>query len=143
MTIQIRPELTLLNILAPLIVALIFIAACSLLKEPGRRQFSAIMVAGAGAAYLNGGLLGWEFAFCTVVTYLAYRGLNNYRYIAVGWLLHTVWDVVHHLYGNPIVPFVSLSSADCAICDMALALWYFRGAPSIFVWLRRAAGPSP
>jgi len=143
MTIQIRPELTLLNILAPLIVALIFIAACSLLKEPGRRQFSAIMIAGAGAAYLNGGLLGWEFAFCTVMTYLAYRGLNNYRYIAVGWLLHTVWDVVHHLYGNPIVPFVPLSSAGCAICDMALALWYFRGAPSIFGWFRRAAGPSP
>jgi hypothetical protein len=137
MTIQIRPELTLLNILAPLVVALIFIAACSLLKEPGRRQFSAIMIAGAGAAYLNGGLLGWEFAFCTVVTYLAYRGLNNYRYIAVGWLLHTGWDVVHHLYGNPIVPFVPLSSAGCAICDMAIALWYFRGAPSIFVWLRK------
>jgi hypothetical protein len=25
------------------------------------------LIAGAGAAYLNGGLLGWEFAFCTLL----------------------------------------------------------------------------
>jgi hypothetical protein len=135
MLIQTRPELTILQIIAPLLVAIVFITACSSLKEPGRRNFSAIMIAGAGAAYLNGGLLGWEFAFCAVMTCLAYWGLNDYRFIGVGWLLHTVWDVIHHLYGTPIVPFVPLSSAGCAICDSALALWYFRGAPPIFTWL--------
>ncbi len=138
MPIQTRPELTIPQIIAPLLVAIVFITACSFFKEPGRRNFSAIMIAGAGAAYLNGGLLGWEFAFCAVMTCLAYWGLNDYRFIGIGWLLHTVWDVIHHLYGTPIVPFVPLSSAGCAICDSALALWYFRGAPSIFTcftWL--------
>jgi Family of unknown function (DUF6010) len=137
MPIQVRPELSIPQIVAPLIVAVIFIAACSLLKEPNRRNFSAIMVAGAGAAYLNGGLLGWEFVFCAVMTCLAYWGLKNYRFIGAGWVLHTAWDVVHHVYGTPIVPFVPLSSAGCAICDLALALWYFRGAPSVFMLVSR------
>jgi hypothetical protein len=110
---------------------------CSLFKEPNRRNFSALMIAGAGAAYLNGGLLGWEFAFCTVMTGVAYWGLKDYRLIGIGWLLHTAWDTVHHLYGTPIVPFVPLSSFGCAICDPALALWYFRGAPSVFTWFGR------
>jgi hypothetical protein len=127
--------LTFLQIVAPLMVALGFIAACSLLKEPGRRHFSAIIIAGAGAAYLNGGLGAWEFAFCALVTFIAYRGIKDYRFIAVGWLLHSIWDVAHHFYGTPIVPFIPTSSAGCAICDLGLAAWYFLGAPSIYTWL--------
>lgn len=134
MPIQSRPEITIIQLIAPLVVALIYITLCSLLQEPKRRHFSAITIAGAGAAYLNGGLLGWEFAFCTVMTGVAYWGLEDYRFIGLGWLLHTAWDTVHHLYGTPIVPFVPLSSFGCAICDSALALWYFRGAPSVFTW---------
>ena len=122
---------TLPQLISPLLVAGVFIAACSLLKEPSRRNFSAIMLAGAGAAYLNGGLGGWEFGFCAVVTWIAFRGLKNYRFLAVGWLLHTGWDVAHHLYGTPIVPFVPNSSLGCALCDPVIALWYFRGAPTI------------
>ncbi len=118
--------------IAPLIVAVVFIVLCSLFMEPQRRNFSAIMLGGAGAAYLNGGLGIWEFAFATVVTFCAYRGLNNYRFLGVGWLLHTVWDVVHHFYGSPIVPFAPTSSAGCAICDVGIALWYFAGAPSAY-----------
>jgi hypothetical protein len=145
MQIQDRPELTLPQMISPLIVAAVFIALCSLLKEPNRRNFSAIMIAGAGAAYLNGGLGIWEFAFCTLLTFLAYRGLQHYRFIGAGWVLHTAWDVVHHRYGTPIVPFAPLSSAGCAICDLGLAAWYFLGAPSIYTWTsrarRRRAGP--
>jgi thiamine transporter ThiT len=137
MLIQARPEITILQIIAPLIVAIIFIGLCSLFKEPNRRNFSALMIAGAGAAYLNGGLLGWEFAFCTVMTSVAYWGLKDYRFIGIGWLLHTAWDTVHHLYGTPIVPFVPLSSFGCAICDPVLAVWYFFGAPSLYVWASR------
>lgn len=136
-----RPEMTLPQYIAPVIVALLFIAACSLFKEPNRRNFSAIVVAGAGAAYLNGGLGIWEFAFCTVITALAYWGLNNYRWIGAAWILHSIWDVVHHLYGNPIVPFAPNSSAGCAICDPVLAIWYFLGAPSTLPGARRQASP--
>lgn len=126
------PALQALDYLSPMVVAVVFILVCSLFREPQQRNFNAIMIGGAGAAYLNGGLGIWEFAFASVVTFCAYKGLNNYRYIGVGWLLHTVWDVVHHFYGTPIVPFVPTSSGGCAICDVGISLWCFAGAPSAF-----------
>ena len=138
MTFQIRPPLTLPFILSPLVVAALFILLCALMKEPGRQRFSAIMIAGAGAAYLGGGLGAWEFGFCALLTFIAYRGLQDYRFIGAGWVLHTLWDVVHHLYGNPIVPFLPMSSAGCAICDLGLATWYFAGAPSPYPWVARS-----
>ncbi len=64
-----------MTILAPIIIALVFILLSSLFKEPVRQNFNAIFVAGAGAAYLSGGFGVWEFAFTALVTYCAYRGL--------------------------------------------------------------------
>jgi hypothetical protein len=130
------------EIIAPIVVAILFIVAVSALKEPNRRKFMAIMIAGAGAAYLNGGLGVWEFLFTAVVTYCAYKGLSSYKMIGVGWMLHSGWDVVHHLYGNPIIPFLQLSSFGCAICDPVIALWCFFDAPSAFS-LRRGAKVQP
>jgi len=124
-------SIRLIDVIAPIIVAVIYISAVSLFKEPQRRNFNAIMIAGAGAAYLNGGFGVWEFAFTTVVTFFAYRGLQSYRFIGIGWLLHTASDVLHHLYGTPIVPFVATSSLGCAICDPVIAVWCFAGGPSI------------
>jgi hypothetical protein len=131
-------QLHAIQILAPILVAVVFICACSLFREPNRQNFMAIMIAGAGAAYLNGGLGKWEFAFATVVTYFAYMGLRSYNFIGVGWLLHTGWDVLHHLYGNPIIPFVPSSSLGCAICDPVIAIWCFAGAPSVYHLFRRS-----
>jgi hypothetical protein len=125
--------------------AILFIAASSWIKEPNRRNFMAIMIGGAGAAYLSGGGLGkWEFAFTAIVTFCAYRGLRSYRFIGLGWILHTVWDLIHHFYGHPIVPFLPNSSAGCAITDAILAVWFFAGAPSIFEFgkTNRAQSPS-
>ena len=136
-----RPEPTLIQIAAAPVIAIAIIAGCSLIREPHRRHFSAILVAGAGAAYLSGGFGPWEFVFCALMTYVAFRGLENYRFIAAGWILHTIWDALHHLYGNPIVPFSPTSSLGCAICDPVLAIWYFFGAPSIFRFLRRTRVP--
>jgi len=126
-----RGPIGLSDIVAPIAVALAFIALTSLLREPHRREFNAIMVAGAGAAYLGAGLGPWEFAYTTLATYIAYRGLRSYTFIGIAWLLHSGWDIVHHLYGNPIVPFVAKSSLGCAICDVVIALWCFMGAPSL------------
>jgi len=93
----------------------------------------AIFVAGAGAAYLSGGGFGkWELVFCTVMTICAYQGLGSYRFIGIAWLLHTAWDILHHLYGNPLLPFDATSSLGCAICDPVIAAWCFAGAPAIF-----------
>ena len=126
------------GVAVPVVVAVLFIAATSAFKEPQRRNFNAIMIAGAGAAYLNGGLGVWEFAFTAVVTYCAYKGLNSYRFIGLGWILHTGWDVMHYLYGNPIVPLVSTSSLGCAICDPFIAAWCLAGAPSVYGLATRA-----
>jgi hypothetical protein len=134
---------TIMGVIGPVIVALVYIALCSLFAEPHRRNFNAIMIAGAGAAYLNGGFGIWEFAFTVMVTYCAYKGLRSYTFIGVGWLLHTGWDVLHHLYGDPIVPFAAGSSLGCAICDPVIALWCFAGAPSVYDLLRRRRREEP
>ena len=51
-----------MGVVGPIVVALVYISLCSLFEEPNRRNFNAIMIAGAGAAYLNGGFGVWEFA---------------------------------------------------------------------------------
>jgi Family of unknown function (DUF6010) len=137
MQISSGPDIGAMDLIAPVLVAILFVSACSFFREPNRRNFNAIMIAGAGAAYLNGGFGKWEFVFTAIVTYLAYRGLQSYNLIGIGWLFHTAWDVLHHLYGNPIVPFAPASSMSCAICDPLIALWCFAGAPSVSDLLRK------
>jgi Family of unknown function (DUF6010) len=97
-----------------------------------RHKLSALMIAGAGAAYLSGGLGAWEFVACAAFTAVAFKGLDDYRFIGLGWVMHTCWDLVHHFHGRPIIPIAPDSSAGCAICDLLLAAWYFLGARSIF-----------
>ena len=138
MNTHIVPEFTVLNAVAAAGIAFIYIFLSSLIREPERQKVSAVIVAGAGAAYLSGGLGMWEFAFCTLMTFVAYKGLTNYSFIGIGWLLHTAWDVTHHLYGNPIVPFEPASSAGCAVCDSILDLWFFAEAPSVPDRFRRS-----
>ena len=137
MQIHTPPDVHTMDVVGAIVIGVLFIFASSLLKEPNRKQFMVIMIAGAGAAYLNGGLGVWEFVFTAVATYCAYQGLNSYRFIGVGWLLHTGWDVMHHLYGNPIVPFAPTSSFGCAICDPLIAAWCFAGAPSVYELIHR------
>ena len=121
----------------PVIVAMVFILLVSLIKEPARQKIMAITIAGAGAAYLSGGGFGlWEMAFCVVVAVCAYQGLRSYRFIGIGWLLHAGWDILHHLYGNPLLPFDLTSSLGCAICDPVIALWCFAGALSMWEVMR-------
>lgn len=125
------PAVHLIDVAAPLLIGLAYILICSLLREPSRKNFNAIMIAGAGAAYLNGGFGIWEFGFTALVTFCAYKGLRSYHFIGAGWLMHTGWDILHHLYGTPIVPFAPTSSLGCAICDPIIATWCFAGAPRL------------
>src|ERR1700704_3996468 len=105
------PEFHALDTIIPVLAAIIFIIGSSAIKEPNRRNFMAIMIGGAGAAYLSGGGLGkWEFVFTAVVTFCAYKGLHSYRFIGIGWILHTIWDLIHDFYGNPIIPLLPTSS---------------------------------
>jgi len=129
-------ELAAADLIAPALGAVVFVFLMSLVREPARRHFNAIFVAGAGAAYLNGGLGAWEFPFIGVATAAAYLGLRSYRWIGVAWLLHAGWDAVHHLYGNPIWPWAPTSSAGCAVFDALIAIWFLAGAPAVYGLLR-------
>jgi Family of unknown function (DUF6010) len=130
------PELLTMDLVGPSIGGLLFILIMSFVPEPARQRFNAIFVAGAGSAYLNGGLGVWEFAYIALATALAFKGLSSYRYIGIAWLSHTIWDVMHHLYATPIWPWMPTSSAGCAVFDAVIALWFFFHAPSAFDWLR-------
>ncbi|MBO3747448.1 hypothetical protein J5X84_15330 [Streptosporangiaceae bacterium NEAU-GS5] len=126
-----------MTFVVPLLIGVLYVGASSLIREPYRRRLNAVMLAGAGAAYLSGGGLGvWEFAFTAVLTYVAYRGLDSWTFIGIGWLLHTAWDVVHHIRGNPIIPFAHDSSLGCAFCDPVIAIWCLAGGPSVTDVLR-------
>jgi len=133
------PPFGLVDALPPVAMAFVFIALMSLLREPTRQSFNAIFVAGAGSAYLNGGLGAWEFVYIGAASYAAWRGLADYRWIGIAWLMHTGWDVAHHFYGRPIWFFQPTSSAGCAVTDVVLALWFFAGAPSVYDLMRRRA----
>ncbi|GAA1659099.1 DUF6010 family protein [Nonomuraea maheshkhaliensis] len=121
-----------MSIVMPILIGVVAVTLISLVPERHRRPLNAVVVAGAGAAYLSGDGLGpWEFVLPVVMSYVAYRGLESWTWIGVGWLLHTAWDVIHHLNGTPLLPFAELSSFGCAICDPVIALWCFAGGPSI------------
>ncbi len=133
-----RPPIDILQIVSPLVVSVIYVGVMSLLTERARHRLSALIIAGAGGVYFGAGFGLWEPFFAIPMFWLAYRGLDNYRYIGVGWIFHIIWDILHHLYGNPILPFIPMSSFGCAICDSGLALWYFMNAPvpSFFLQMR-------
>ena len=131
------PSFTLLNATIAVVVALVYIMLLSIVKEPNRQNFNALMIAGAGAAYFRGGFGIAELAFAGAMTLIAFKGLSSYMFIGLGWVSHICWDVLHHLYGNPIIPFDLSSSAGCAVCDTILAIWFFFGAPNVFALIRR------
>ncbi|WP_370962851.1 DUF6010 family protein [Amycolatopsis sp. cg9] len=134
-----------IEILAPILIGLLYAGLNSFVPEAHRRRLNAVVVGGAGAAYLSGGALGpWELVFCAVLTYVAFRGLDSWTFIGIGWLLHTGWDVVHHLKGQPILPFAHDSSFGCALCDPVIAIWCFTGGKPVLGWRTAARGtPAP
>src|ERR1700680_527403 len=103
----------------------------SLVPEPTRQKLNAIFVAGASGVYLNGGFGVWELLFPALATPIIYRGLQSHRYIGVAWLMHAAWDLPHHLWGNPIWPFMPTSSFGCLVFDTLIAIWFLAGAPSL------------
>ena len=137
------PPLLIMDYIGPAIGAAVFVLIMSLVREPARRMVNAIIVAGASGAYLSGGGFGvWEVLFPIVAVPIAYFGLRDYRFIAIAWLMHSSWDIVHHLWGNPIWPFMPTSSFGCMIFDALIALWFLAGAPSVVGSQRRSPAPN-
>jgi hypothetical protein len=124
------PPLVVMDYIGPAVAAAIFVLIMSLVREPARRSFNAILVAGASAAYLSGGLGPWELLYPAIASPVVYLGLRSYRFIGIAWLMHSGWDLVHHLWANPIWPFMPTSSFGCMIFDALIAVWFLAGAPS-------------
>jgi hypothetical protein len=131
------PPLYVMDYVGPALGAVIFAVVMSLVREPARRTFNAILVAGAGGVYLSGGFGLWELIYPVIVTPVAYLGLMSYRFIGIAWLLHSAWDIAHHFWGNPIWPFMPTSSFGCMIFDALIAVWFLVGAPSLIFARRR------
>jgi hypothetical protein len=125
------PPLVLMDYVGPAIGAVVFVLIMSLVREPTRRTLNALVVAGACGAYLNGGFGLWELPFPLIAIPVAYRGLASHRYIGVAWLMHAAWDLPHHLWGNPIWPFMPTSSFGCFVFDTLIAIWFLAGAPTV------------
>src|SRR5215468_20137 len=120
-----------MDVIGPLLGAGAFVVVMSLVREPVRHRLNALLVAGSTLAYLSGGFGVWELVYPAVATPVAYAGLRSYRFVALGWFMHAAWDVAHHLYGNPIWPWMPTSSFGCILFDSAIAVWFLAGAPSI------------
>jgi hypothetical protein len=125
------PPLLVMDYVGPVIGAAVFVLILSRVREPARRTVNAVLAAGACGVYLNGGFGAWELLYPILVTPVAYRGLADYRYIGAAWLMHAAWDLPHHLWGNPIWPFMPTSSFGCFVFDTLIALWFLAGAPPI------------
>ena len=132
------PEVHVHNALFAVGVALVAIALASLVREPKRQRLMAVVLGGAGGAYLNAGFGLWEFPFAIAVLVCAYLGLQSYTFLGIGWLLHTAWDFLHHWSGLPMLSLFPTSSFECGVCDVVLAGWFFMGAPSVFGLFRRS-----
>ena len=126
--------LVVMDYLGPAAGALVFVVVMSLVAEPTRRTLNAVILAGASGVYLSGGFGPWELIYPVIALPIAFSGLRSYRFVGVGWLIHASWDIVHHLWGNPIWPFVPSSAFGCMVFDTIIALWFLLGAPS---FLRR------
>jgi hypothetical protein len=133
------PPLEIIDWVGPAVGAVAFVLAMSRVREPARRRFNAVLVAGAGGAYLSGGLGPWELLYPAIATPVAYLGLGSHRFIGLAWLMHAGWDLVHHVWGNPIWPFMATSSFGCMIFDTLIATWFLADAPAILTRASREA----
>ena len=122
--------LAVMDYVGPAIGALLFVAAMSFVAEPTRRTLNAIILAGASGVYLSGGFGPWELIYPVIGTVIGFRALQSYRWIGVGWLIHAAWDIAHHLWGNPIWPFMPSSAFGCMVFDSLIAVWFLAAAPS-------------
>ncbi|MGV3619372.1 MAG: DUF6010 family protein [Archangium sp.] len=108
----------------PALAAVVFVLAMSRVPEPLRLKVNGAAVMGASGLYVSGGGFGvWELVYCAVAAFVGYRALTSYRFIALGWFMHAGWDLVHHVWGNPLWSFMPTSSWGCVIFDSLIACW--------------------
>jgi hypothetical protein len=132
--------MTVMDVVGPAIGAGVFVVAMSFVPEPTRRTLNAVIVAGASGVYLSGGFGLWELVYPVLATPVVFLALRSHRFVGLAWLMHAAWDLPHHLWGNPIWPFMPTSSFGCLVFDSLIALWFLAGAPAL---VSRALRSSP
>jgi hypothetical protein len=135
------PLLHTVDFVGPVVSAVVFVLLMSMVKEPARLRLSAVFAAGACGVYLSGGFGVWELLYPAITFPVIYRALRSHRFVGLAWLMHAGWDVLHHLYGNAIWPFMPTSSFGCLIFDSLIAVWFLAGAPTL-VGRRAQAAPA-
>lgn len=115
----------------------LFVLGVSLIREPLRRQSMVVLLVFAVGCYWQGGLGMLEYPFIILGLISAVAGMRWYPMIGVGWLVHTIVDMLHHQAGLPLLPSVPLSSLGCAVFDIVIAIWFFVGAPNVWDTFKR------
>lgn len=123
------PSLLASDYYGPAIAASCFVLFIVPVAEPARRTFNAILVGWKLWGLPESG--PWELAYPLLATPVVYAGLRSYTFIGIAWLMHTARELAHHLWGNPIWPFMRTSSWGCLVFDVIIAIWFLAGAPAL------------
>jgi hypothetical protein len=128
-----------MDVIGPAIGGALFVLGMSLVPDKRRVTWNAIFVAGTAGVYISGGGFGvWELTYPILVMPILYRALTSYRFIGLAWLMHSAWDLPHHLWGGPIWPFMLTSSIGCFVFDAVIGIWFVMGAPTVMTNARWA-----
>ena len=117
-----------MDTLGPALAALVFVVVMTRVRDPERLTFNSLFVTGASGAYIGGGLGVFELLFPALLLPINWLTRTSYRAIGAAWWLHAVWDLVHHLWADPIWPFLETSSWGCLIFDVLIGAWFFAQA---------------
>ena len=130
-------EFALMAVIGPVLNAIAFVLAMSLVREPARQRFNAILVAGAGAAYLNGGLGlgvsvhrrgdGGRLPRAFVLS------LDRRRVAAA----HRLGHRSPSLRQSDLALDASLVGRAAQCSTVSIAVWFLLGAPSVYAIRRR------
>jgi hypothetical protein len=123
--------------------ALLYVGIFSLIPEPSRRRLSIVALASGSSLYYSGGLGGWDKIFWIAVMGFAFAAFRWYPALAIGWLVHTAWDILNFRAGHPLETGVLRINLHCAIFDPLIALWFACSAPSIWDLLKRRKATTP
>ena len=120
-----------MDYVGPALGALVFVAVMSLVAEPTRRTLNDAHPGGRERCVLE-----WRLRPVGIdLPRHRHRDLVSRTTVVsvcrVGWLVHAGWDLAHHLWGNPIWPFMPSSAFGCMIFDSVIAVWFLAGCAVI------------
>jgi Family of unknown function (DUF6010) len=135
-------EVPLDRMTAPLAVVTVlgacaYVALFSLVREPSRRFISVALLASSASLYYDGKLGIWDKLFWLGIVGCAFVACRWYPGLAIGWLLHTTWDLLSFHAGQALSDNTLRINLHCAIFDPIIATWFVFGAPSVWELAKR------